>query len=88
MILGFFLFIIGVILSIYSIIDKILNPGIPMGVTSIFVAILLFSGIQMLMLGLLGEYLGKLLLADNQTPQFVVRTVFSGETKDRKNDKV
>lgn len=85
-ILGFSLFVIGVILSFYSIIEKILNPGIPMGITSIFVAILLFSGIQMLMLGLLGEYLGKLLLADNQTPQFVVRAVFTAGAKD-KNDK-
>lgn len=87
-ILGFSLFVIGFILSFYSIIEKILNPGIPMGVTSIFVAILLLSGIQMLMLGVLGEYLGKLLLADNQTPQFVVRTIFTGETKDKKNEKI
>ena len=81
MIVGFLLFSIGIIVSIYSVIDKILNPGIPMGITSIFVAILVFSGVQMLMLGLLGEYVGKLLLADNQTPQYVVKAIFIEEKK-------
>lgn len=39
------------------------------------VAILLFSGIQLVLLGVMGEYLGRLFLTENQTPQFVVREV-------------
>ena len=37
--------------------------------------VVLFSGVQLVMLGLLGEYLGRLFLTENQTPQFVVREV-------------
>jgi undecaprenyl-phosphate 4-deoxy-4-formamido-L-arabinose transferase len=39
----------------------------------VLVPIVLFSGVQLVMLGLLGEYLGRLFLTENQTPQFVVR---------------
>jgi glycosyltransferase involved in cell wall biosynthesis len=38
-------------------------------------AVLLFSGAQLVMLGLIGEYLGRMFLAVNQRPQAVVREV-------------
>jgi len=41
----------------------------------VLVPVVLFSGVQLVMLGLLGEYLGRLFLTENQTPQFVVREV-------------
>jgi hypothetical protein len=41
----------------------------------VLVAILVFAGVQLVMLGLIGEYLGRLFLTENQTPQFVVREV-------------
>ncbi|MFA5147139.1 MAG: glycosyltransferase family 2 protein [Candidatus Omnitrophota bacterium] len=77
--LGFLFLIIGVLSSISMIIEKIINPAIPMGITTILVAILLFGGIQLLILGLIGEYLGKLFLMDNRTPQYVVRRLFSND---------
>ena len=80
--LGIFFSVLAGVFSIYAIIEKIVNPGIPMGITGIFVAILAFAGIQLLMLGLIGEYLGKLLLADNQTPQYAVRHIFMKEKKE------
>ncbi|MFC1577270.1 glycosyltransferase, partial [Candidatus Omnitrophota bacterium] len=76
-ILGFFLFISGILLSVFLIIDKMMHPEIPMGVTSILVGILVFAGVQMVMLGLIGEYLGKQFIMTNQTPQYVVRESFS-----------
>ncbi|MEO6568616.1 MAG: glycosyltransferase, partial [Opitutaceae bacterium] len=38
-------------------------------------ALLIFSGTQLLMLGLIGEYVGRMFLAVNQRPQAVVRQV-------------
>jgi hypothetical protein len=38
-------------------------------------AFLIFSGTQLVMLGLIGEYLGRMFLAVNQRPQSVVRSV-------------
>lgn len=40
-------------------------------------ALLIFSGMQLVMLGLIGEYLGRMFLTVNQRPQSVVRDVFS-----------
>jgi glycosyltransferase involved in cell wall biosynthesis len=38
-------------------------------------AFLIFSGVQLIMLGLIGEYLGRMFLTVNQRPQAVVRDV-------------
>lgn len=73
--LGFTFSVIGVILSIYIVIDKIIHPNVPVGITSIIVGILVFAGIQLIMLGVIGEYIGKQFLSGNQTPQYVVRSI-------------
>ena len=39
--------------------------------------ILIFSGTQLVMLGLIGEYLGRMFIAVNQRPQSVVREVLA-----------
>ncbi len=41
----------------------------------IMAALLIFSGTQLVMLGLIGEYVGRMFLAVNQRPQSVVRDV-------------
>ncbi len=41
-------------------------------------ALLIFSGAQLLMLGLIGEYVGRMFIAVNQRPQSVVREVVRG----------
>ncbi|MBU0682799.1 MAG: glycosyltransferase family 2 protein [Candidatus Omnitrophota bacterium] len=80
--LGLILGGMGILISIYVIIEKILYPGVPVGWTSLMLAVMVFSGVQLLTLGLLGEYVGRLLLSNNQTPQFVVREIYAGETNE------
>ncbi|MGE3705623.1 MAG: glycosyltransferase family 2 protein [Vicinamibacterales bacterium] len=46
----------------------------------IMAALLVFSGTQLVMLGLIGEYLGRMFQAINQRPQSVVREVLSSRT--------
>ena len=41
-------------------------------------AVLIFSGTQLVMLGLIGEYLGRMFLTINQRPQSVVREILKG----------
>ena len=38
-------------------------------------ALLIVSGLNMLMLGLLGEYIGRIFISQNKSPQFVVRQI-------------
>ena len=51
------------------------NQGPPLGWGSIMAALLVFSGTQLVLLGIIGEYLGRMFLTVNQRPQAVVRSV-------------
>jgi undecaprenyl-phosphate 4-deoxy-4-formamido-L-arabinose transferase len=55
--------------------EKLSRPALPVGWPSLIVAVLLLSGVQLLILGIIGEYLGQLCLSHNGTPQYVVRSV-------------
>jgi glycosyltransferase involved in cell wall biosynthesis len=48
----------------------------------VMASLLIFSGTQLVMLGLIGEYLGRMFLTINQRPQAIVREVLS--SRDRK----
>ncbi len=73
--LGFFLFLVGVILLIAFILERLENPNIPMGWTAIATLIITFSGFQILFLGVMGEYVGKQYLDQNATPQWSVKLI-------------
>ena len=47
----------------------------PQGWASLMAVTLLLAGVQLIMLGVLGEYLGRLFLTVNRKPQFVVRDI-------------
>lgn len=53
--------------------EKLTTPDLPVGWASLFSVILVFSGVQLLMTGLLGEYLGRMYLTTNRIPQFTIR---------------
>ncbi|MCX6954030.1 MAG: glycosyltransferase [Verrucomicrobia bacterium] len=52
-----------------------INEGPASGWGWIMAGLLIFSGTQLVMLGLIGEYIGRMFLAVNQRPQSVVREV-------------
>ena len=52
--------------------------GPEFGWGSLMAALLIFSGAQLVMLGVLGEYLGRAYLTTNRRPQAVVREIFRG----------
>ena len=78
-ILGLFSGFIGVIMALVLIIRKIINPSILAGYASTMAVLLIVSGIVMLMLGLMGEYIGKTYMTLSGQPQFVARTVVNSE---------
>lgn len=78
---------IGFLMALFFIVSwsvgGVLSTDIPKGWASLIVTLTLFSGIQLLVLGLIGEYLGRVFMTQNRQPQFVVRRVFSkAQTRD------
>ena len=71
--LGFCVAGLSFVLGVYFMIDKIINPSVPLGWTSTIASIFFVGGLQFVFLGLIGEYLGKQYLDQNKTPQWVVK---------------
>lgn len=78
-ILGVLVAVIGVVTGIVLVIRKILNPDILMGYSSTMAVMLFLGGMLMMMLGLIGEYLGRIYICINDSPQYVIREVLRGE---------
>lgn len=72
----------GFIGAIVTCIRKLLDPSIAVGWTSLMCAMFVFFGIVLLILGILGEYIGKIILNISGTPQYVVREELNIEKGD------
>jgi len=83
MLLGVLLTFTGMMLTIMFMVMMWADMGHPWppGWPSIYVSVTIFSGTQLITLGLLGEYLGRLFLVSNNTPQYVVRASNCRDTK-------
>jgi len=71
-IFGFIISGISLVIMIFIFIEKLLNPTIPMGYASLILAIIFFSGIQILFLGFISEYIGKILRIVNKDRQYII----------------
>ena len=69
--LGIIIFAISIIMIIYSIIRKIMGTTVT-GWTFIVCSIWLISGIQMLSIGIVGEYIGKIYNESKRRPRFII----------------
>ena len=59
--------------TIVIVILKLLRPATAVGWSSLICTILIMGGINLIVLGLIGEYLGRMYMSINQTPQYVIR---------------
>jgi undecaprenyl-phosphate 4-deoxy-4-formamido-L-arabinose transferase len=66
---------------ILILIDKLwISPNVTHGIPTVLAAIVCLSGIQLMILGLVGEYLGRLYLDQTGTPQSIVRYMMRSES--------
>jgi len=67
---------LSVVALIAILIDRIwITPNVTLGIPTVLGTIVLLAGIQLMILGLVGEYLGRLYLDQTGTPQYVIRYV-------------
>lgn len=85
--LGYFFSFVGILGVFWIIISKILRPHMLLGWPSMMVVMCFFSGIILLFMGLIGEYIGRMFLSMQNTPQFVVRQVYGEDKEEREEAK-
>lgn len=79
-ILGILFSIAGFIATIVVIVRKLLDPTIQTGWSSLMCLLLIVAGMLFLMLGIMGEYIGKLVNTSTGKPQYVIREVREMDT--------
>ena len=70
---GMGLSVLGGVAAVFVMIEALVMNSTPRGWGSIMAAVLLLSGVQLMILGIVGEYLGRMFLTANRKPQFIVR---------------
>ena len=74
-IVGFLFAIIGIMVGLFTLYERMLNPNLPIGWATIAVLCSVLGGVQLMALGMVGEYLGRLFMGINRQPQFVIKEI-------------
>ena len=83
---GFFLAFCGFLFTVITVIRKMLTPQMQAGWSSTISAIMFIGGVIMIMLGLIGEYIGRIYICLNNSPQYVIRKVVGAGYADDTNN--
>ncbi len=70
---------LGFIYGIIVIVQKIILPDRVLGFSSLMSVLVFFGGMIMIMLGLIGEYVGRIYISMNASPQYVIRERYNGK---------
>jgi Glycosyltransferases involved in cell wall biogenesis len=81
-VLGVLTSFLGFIFVIYVIIHKLLHPYVAMGWSSLISAVLIVGGMNMFVVGMIGEYIGRIYISINNSPQYVIRETINIDEKD------
>ena len=64
---------VGFLYGLYTILKRLINPAVPMGFSALMSATVFFGGMIMILLGMIGEYIGRIYISLNNSPQYVIR---------------
>lgn len=85
--LGLLCAFVGFIYALIIIINKFIYPDISVGYSSLMAIVLFIGGMIMMMLGLIGEYIGRIYISINNSPQYVIReTINIDQSKEKKSE--
>jgi undecaprenyl-phosphate 4-deoxy-4-formamido-L-arabinose transferase len=74
--------LLGACFGIEVVVEKVLHPALAIGWASLMTTVVVLCGVQLVVIGTIGEYVGRLLLTVNRTPQSAVRKVVRGASGD------
>ena len=81
-ILGFITALLGFLFAVAVVVKKAINPQVPSGYSSIMAVLLFVGGVIMMLLGVIGEYIGRIYISINNSPQYVIREEINTKTKE------
>jgi undecaprenyl-phosphate 4-deoxy-4-formamido-L-arabinose transferase len=84
--MGFIFSLIGLFLGINTVVEKIANPSLPLGWASMIIITCIFAGVQLIALGMIGEYVGRIFLSQNRKPQFTIRKAYEENVLTNQNN--
>ena len=84
---GFFFSVIGILAALGVIILKFVRPATYIGWPSMMATICFFSGLNLMFMGIIGEYVGRIFLGMSKNPQYVVRKVHCKEEECLENER-
>jgi glycosyltransferase involved in cell wall biosynthesis len=74
---------LSIVALVAIVIDKLwIEPGWPLGIPTVLASIVFFAGVQLMIVGVVGEYLGRLYLDQTGAPQYVVRYTMQAGSKE------
>lgn len=74
---GFFFAGVGLLMALFVLIRKCIDPNMSIGWPSLMCAISFFFGLNFMFLGMIGEYLGRMFLGMNKEPQYVIKETYN-----------
>lgn len=80
---GVLFFIVAIIMMIYTVVRYFMGATVA-GWSSILISVWFVGGIQMIALGVIGEYVGKIYMEAKQRPRFIVERFLNDTTYDAK----
>ncbi|MDD5986942.1 MAG: glycosyltransferase [Eubacteriales bacterium] len=83
--LGVLTAMIGFVFGIVTIVRKIIHPEMIAGYASTIAILLFIGGVIMLILGLIGEYIGRIYMTLSNKPQYVIAEIINGRESDEKS---
>lgn len=77
--IGSLLGLAGIALAIFYLLVYFISGVVASGFTTIVILVTFFSGVQLFMLGLLGEYVGRMHININNRPEYVIKRDLNGD---------
>ena len=82
--LGFFTVFFSLLYFVYNVYRKIVYNDVPQGFTALILAVILFSGVQLISLGLIGEYVLRIYNQVRNRPLFIIdKIIQDGKDKEQ-----
>lgn len=78
---GFIVTVLGLIAAVILVIQRLISGTSMLGWTSLMITIIVFAGVQLISIGVIGEYLGRMYISKSGIPRATVKEIVDEEDK-------